>query len=46
MEGAPVSDVAAHVSETGSYRPPVSVAGEPPQTIISAPVHTAEVYDL
>jgi hypothetical protein len=41
--GAPVVDVAVHVSAAGSYRPPVfkSVPLFPPQTIIRVPVHTA-----
>jgi hypothetical protein len=47
-DGAPVSVVAAQVSEAGSYRPPLLIWQEcsssrpqPPHTIISVPVHTA-----
>jgi hypothetical protein len=33
--------VVVQLSVAGSYLPPVFVFGEPPQTIISLPVHTA-----
>jgi hypothetical protein len=46
VRGAPVVDVAAQVSATGSYLPPVLVVPPtalvvPPQTIIRVPAHTA-----